>query len=96
MPKTTDKAPDTATTTAPASAPRQGRQTKAMRVREMLQAETGASLDAICQATGWQPHSVRAVISGLRKAGCTVERTRSGADGGTVYRLTAAPKEAQA
>ena len=44
------------------------------------------SLFALEQATGWQPHTLRAAITRLRQAGHRVERSRS-ADGGTVYRI---------
>jgi Protein of unknown function (DUF3489) len=40
----------------------------------MLSTETGASLDDICAVFGWQPHSARAALSGLRKAGIAIER----------------------
>jgi DNA-binding IclR family transcriptional regulator len=70
------------------------KQTKTERLREMLAKPNGATLEAICKVTGWQPHSARAALSGLRKAGYTIERERNGADkiGTSVYRLTAAPE----
>lgn len=62
----------------------------------MLKRPSGATLDAICKATGWQPHSARAVLSGLRKAGYTVERhAGAGKDGTSVYRITANPVTAE-
>ena len=68
------------------------RQTKTDKVRAMLARPQGATLEAICKATGWQPHSARAVLSGLRKAGDTIEREAlaDGKGGGSVYRITAA------
>jgi hypothetical protein len=50
------------------------KQTKAGKVRAMLTRPGGATLEAICKATGWQAHSARAVLSGLRKSGATIER----------------------
>lgn len=48
----------------------------------------GASLAQLQKSTGWQPHTVRAVLSGLRKKGHTIERTKS--EGGeSVYRIEA-------
>lgn len=38
----------------------------------LLQRKTGASMAEMQQVTGWQPHSVRALLSGLRKDGMTV------------------------
>lgn len=50
------------------------KQTKTAKVQAMLQRPTGASLEAICKATGWQPHSARAALSTLRRKGATIER----------------------
>ncbi len=67
-------------------------QTKADKLRAMLSRPQGASLDAICKATGWQPHSARAAISGLRKAGHEIERSAAtNGKPGSVYRITADP-----
>ncbi len=54
------------------------KQTKKAKVRAMLERPDGATLDAICKAIGWQAHSVRAVLSGLRKEGHVVERSAQG------------------
>ena len=71
------------------------RQTKTARVRAMLEQPGGASLDAICTSTGWQPHSARAALSGLRKAGCLIERTPDpDKAGGSTYRITGMGKAA--
>lgn len=68
------------------------KQTKTAKVQAMLRRTSGASLEAICKATGWQPHSARAALSGLRKTGLAIEREAAG-DGtaGSVYRITATP-----
>jgi DNA-binding transcriptional regulator PaaX len=67
------------------------RETKSAIVLRLLSRKSGADLAALQQATGWQTHSVRAAISGLRKAGHVIERTRSKAGGvGGTYRVTAA------
>ena len=58
---------------------------------EMLQAKRGANIDAIVKATGWLPHTGRAMISGLRKAGFEIETERA-EDGKTVYRIVGSPK----
>jgi hypothetical protein len=60
--------------------------TKAGTVEAMLRRSDGATITALQDATGWQPHSVRAVLSGLRKKGRAVERTKS-ESGETVYRI---------
>ena len=69
------------------------KQTKTDLVLSMLQKPNGASLEAICKATGWQAHSARAMLSGLRKAGYRIERSAAGGKGGgSVYRITGAPE----
>ena len=55
-------------TTPPDPAPRQG-PTKATTVGRLLSRSKGATLAEIVGATGWQPHSVRAFMTGLRKKG---------------------------
>jgi len=44
------------------------------RLLRLLTTRTGASLDDMIEATGWQPHSVRAAMSGLRKRGFEITR----------------------
>lgn len=71
-------------TTHGASAPREG--SKQALVVEMLSKKAGATLDALVDVTGWLPHTTRAALTGLRKRGFTVERSRS--EGETsVYRI---------
>ena len=57
-------------------------------LRDLLARSEGASLGELQAASGWQAHSVRAAISGLRKQGLEVacERTNEGA---RRYRLIA-------
>lgn len=52
--------------------PRAG--TKSQRLLTLLQTGTGASLEDMIEATGWQAHTVRAAMTGFRKRGFTVER----------------------
>jgi len=68
------------------------RETKAAILRRLLARKAGADLAALQSATGWQPHSVRAGLSGLRKAGYTIDRTDAAKPGGTAtYRITSGP-----
>lgn len=60
---------------------------------EMLSRKSGATIDAIAKATDWLPHTSRAMISNLRKAGHKVE-TEPGKDGKAVYRITGLAKKA--
>ena len=76
-----------------AASPRAG--TKQALVIEMLSAKKGATLDALVEATGWLPHTMRAALTGLRKRGFSIERTREeGSD--SIYRIVSAPAAAAA
>ena len=68
---------------------------KAEIVKRLLRRKAGADLAALRDATGWQPHSVRAALSTLRKTGYAIDRAPAKAgDGGPVYRITAEPETA--
>lgn len=68
QPQASDK-PGTASTAEP-------RTTKASIVEALLRGEGGAALDDMCSATGWQPHTCRAFLTGLRKKGHSVSKTK--------------------
>ncbi|MBJ6370799.1 DUF3489 domain-containing protein [Sedimentitalea arenosa] len=69
------------------------KQTKTARVRAMLRRPKGAMIEAICKATGWQPHSARAALSMLRKAGAEIERRPAQTAGAAAtYHLAAEPE----
>ncbi|MBP8231594.1 MAG: DUF3489 domain-containing protein [Rhizorhabdus sp.] len=61
---------------------------KQAKVIQMLSRKQGASLDQITEATGWLPHSARAVLSGLRKKGYVIDRTTT--PKGSFYRIAKA------
>src|SRR5207249_9679269 len=52
----------------------------------MLERAEGASVAEIGQRLGWLPHTVRAAMTGLRKAGREVTRSKDASDR-SVYRL---------
>lgn len=52
--------------------PRPG--SKSQRLLELLKTGTGATLDDMIEATGWQAHTVRAAMTGLRKRGHVIDR----------------------
>jgi hypothetical protein len=54
----------------------------------LLKRPDGASIEDLTAATGWQAHSVRAALSGLRKRDIAVASERL--DGATRYRVSAA------
>ncbi|MCX7287512.1 MAG: DUF3489 domain-containing protein [Rhodobacterales bacterium] len=59
------------------------RDTKTLAVRMHIRSPDGATLADLMELTGWQAHTVRAVISRLRKKGWEVVRRREGTE--TVY-----------
>ena len=54
----------------------------------MLSRPEGATLEAIVKATGWLPHTTYAALTGLRKRGYVLERSRNEKVGPSVYHLT--------
>lgn len=64
------------------------RQTKAAAVLALLQRDDGATLAEMIEATGWLPHTTRAALTGLRKKGRTLDKTKR--DGATCYRIVEA------
>lgn len=55
-------------------------------VLSLLRRPHGATLAELVEATGWQPHSTRAVLTGLRKKGRAIVRGKRGDV--TCYSLT--------
>ena len=58
----------------------------------ILMQPTGATLDEMVVAIGWQPHSVRAGMTGLRKQGLVIDRSK--ADGVSRFRVATSPTAA--
>jgi hypothetical protein len=50
----------------------------------------GATLPELSTALGWQPHTTRAAISGLRKRGVAIELVKSPNGAASRYRLASA------
>ena len=55
-------------------------------VTKLLRRAKGATLAELQEVTSWQPHSVRAFLSGLRKKGSAVSKEQR-KSGETAYRL---------
>ena len=70
----------------PAASPAPATSKKAT-VIALLSAGAGATMAELIAATGWLPHTTRAALTGLRKAGYDIERSKR--DGDTCYRITA-------
>jgi len=84
-----DPAPTPQSTDAPKPvAVRAG--TKQAQIIALLQRPEGASIGEIVDATGWQAHSARGMISGAlkKKLGLAIT-SRKDANGGTIYSLNA-------
>ncbi len=57
-------------------------QTKAGAILSQLRRPSGASIAQLQKVTGWQPHSIRATLTGLRKQGHgAASRHRPGSPG---------------
>lgn len=51
----------------------------------LLRRPEGATLAEIVEMTGWQPHTARAALTGLKKKGYRIDRTKR--DEATCYRI---------
>ena len=64
--------------------------TKIAAVMGLLKRPKGATLEEIGKATGWQPHSIRAALTGLRKKDHTIDKSKRGEV--TCYRIVGSAK----
>ena len=55
----------------------------------LLQRGEGATIDDLIAATDWLPHTTRAALSGLRKGGFAIERSKAQRGTASVYRIAA-------
>jgi hypothetical protein len=60
---------------------------KSAAVIALLRREEGATLADMIAATGWLPHTTRAALTGVRKKGHTLEKSKRGDQ--TCYRIVA-------
>ena len=86
MPKTKSSKTSAATAAGKRST---ASENKTGRVIALLRRGGGASLTEITDATGWLPHSARAVLTGLRKKGYAIEKAK--VDGVTRWSITVEP-----
>jgi len=70
-------------------------QTKSATAIKLLNRKKGASVNEICNATGWKPHSVRAFLTGLRKRDFVIVREQRDNDC-TAYRIKQGPMQTSA
>jgi len=64
--------------------------TKQVRIIAMLRTPSGATIDAMAQATGWQPHSVRGFLAGVIRKKLGLHLGSEPAENGRIYRITTA------
>ena len=66
--------------------------TKKAQLIRILTGKAGVDITAISEKLGWQPHTTRAALSGLRKVGYEIAAEKP--DGGkpTRYRITFEPE----
>lgn len=77
---------DTETRTRkPNPAPTARAPSKIEQVLVLMRREQGATLAELTTATGWQPHSARAALTGLRKKGHAIQTGKR--EDATCYRL---------
>jgi hypothetical protein len=83
-PRTTTAADAATPSRSERVAPREG--SKLANVIALLGREQGVGINDLTSATGWLPHTTRAALTGLRKRGFVIERTRS-EERGSLYRI---------
>ena len=66
---------------------RADRGSKQSRVIALLQSPTGATIEAMMKATGWQPHSVRGFLAGVVRKRLKLKLGSKKVDGIRVYRI---------
>lgn len=69
------------------------RATKNERLVQLLKARSGCDIVALSGKLGWRPHSTRAALSRLRKAGHAIEKLPPQKNGTSRYRITNAAPE---
>ncbi|MBT8426268.1 MAG: DUF3489 domain-containing protein [Silicimonas sp.] len=69
--------------------------TKKDQLIRLLRTKAGTNVATLSARLGWQPHTTRAAMTGLRKAGHEIIATKPDGGGSAMYRIVGdAPKEA--
>jgi Protein of unknown function (DUF3489) len=63
-------------------------ETKQARILAMLRAPSGATIDAMMHATGWQQHSVRGFLAGVVRKKLGLNLVSAATEGRRLYRIT--------
>ncbi len=67
--------------------------TKKSQLIRLLSKEAGSDIASISKKFSWLPHTTRAAMSGLRKAGFEISSIKAGTGKPSKYRITSAPTE---
>ena len=68
--------------------------TKKAQLIQMLNRKAGVDVATISDRLGWQSHTTRAALTGLRKAGFEISAEKTGEGKPLSYRITAQPADA--
>lgn len=68
--------------------------TKKDQLIQMLRRKAGADVSTISEQLGWQTHTTRAALTGLRKSGYELTMEKPGSGTPSRYRIAAAPADA--
>ena len=63
-------------------------ESKQARILAMLRAPSGATIDAMVHATGWQQHSVRGFLAGVVRKKLRLNLVSAATESGRLYRIT--------
>jgi hypothetical protein len=88
----TDK-PGSAGDRTPAGRRAPRRPTKRERLVRLLKAGSGRDIATLSRNLGWLPHTTRAALTRLRKAGYAIEKLPPQKNGGSRYRIAGEPAE---
>jgi predicted ArsR family transcriptional regulator len=64
-------------------------ETKKQKFIALLRREGGSTITEAAESLGWLPHTTRAMLTGLRKQGFTIDKVKG--EGGTRYSIGAEP-----
>lgn len=65
--------------------------TKKAKLIALLSRKNGADVPNLSETLGWLPHTTRAAVSGLRKAGYEITSTKSGNGKPSRYQIVGLP-----